>query len=253
MNYYWCTRIYFQQRRDWSYPFLVSVFEAIASAGFDFQKSSSSGAGRWTSPEGWPYKDVDSLDAALKLTEQHFGGNVTIHNPSNGIHASLGIYSRGANQVSSGAAEEVFGNITLYVSGNELVEHDETLYKSGVLSVFQASLLLATTVEAIYGVGDFESSRLETCIVLAEDIESGRIPRLAWWNYFNKDYLYKIGRNRFTAGSAWHDHEGDNYRVIVMRPPTGQFHAAPEDLQISMPSQPPLPNGAEERTPRGPE
>jgi len=228
----WYTGVYFPRQAECSYDFLSGIVEALAQADLHFFRASQTGQGQWFGPDGMLYEEMSDVETALRLTAQHRGGSITVYNPHEGMSDSLFLYPCGGG-LGHGAAESEYGWVGLSFNYAYLWREPPDVVRRRYELLFRWSNVLARTTHAIYGWGDMGYAFAETGIaVLAADLQRLAIPRLSWWNYFSKEYVERVGRDRLVTAAAWLVHEDDQALIEILHPPGESQHASIEDREV---------------------
>jgi len=200
----WYTRIYFRRQAECSYDFLLGITEALARSGLKLSDRSA------------------QLEAALERIVEHRGGCIEMLDLEDAISGLVCLYPSGGGGIMAPAeAEAEYGHVGLifdyaYLWGKPI---DVVCRRYGLL--FRWSTVLAQSTPAIYGWGDLgRSFEIESGVaVLAADLARWVIPRLSWWNFFSKEYVEHIGRDRLYTAGAWLQFEDDRGLTIILHPP----------------------------------
>jgi hypothetical protein len=238
MGYSWQTKVYFSPRRPWPPDATQSLFAALHAIGFAFSEPRV--VAQYISPTGWPAKSISDESALIEFIDQQQGGSVSLYHSSLDFHGLLSLSPSSEGFPMLGWAEAAYGYAGLHLDTNEMLTPDHTLKHKAFEAAFRASHALARVTNALYGVGDLINSRLDDLYVLREDLDERRLPRIAWWNYFDADYVSRLGENRFHGGGAWLSYQDDLGLTYITRPPRGLLHA-PDALNFPSPESPTVP------------
>lgn len=244
-SYEWFTKIYFPIASDWNVAQYYRVLSVVGSAGLVVPFESSQWEPYWSPLVLLPGKDkrVANRLELLQLLQKEGGGYVGLASEWPDIRATL-FFDPGAKQsvnlvkefdfgASASAnlqtqAEAGYGILHLMVDPRTmLTDLDTRLIPDAVRLIWRASLAMARSVDAVYGLGDF--SILSSPTIDRDDLDNRRVPRLAWWNYFGPEYFKRWSEAEWPGGGTWAEHRDEHGWTVIMRPPEGLLHTTNEE------------------------
>ena len=220
MSDVWVSTVYFELQAECDYQQVSHVFRQLAESGLTFDRASA----QWISPDGMDIEKVPDLETALSLTVQHRGGAINLYDAETVMNILVSFHPCGGGVLSSkDVADRAYGHATLFIEYAYL--RGLNTDPSGVIQrryelIFRWSNVLARATNAFYGWGDLESVIWDTgYIALTSELRQGVIPRFGWWNYFSKEYIARIGKNRIFSTGIWLTEETESGWIVILRPP----------------------------------